>query len=801
MAEVKRMAGNPKVYPFRRKEKEKIRVINKNSWKTCLFLGIAAFFLARAELLGALYPLAPAFLAAAVAAYRRQGLIYLIPCVLGLATVLPLNLLFANTLALIVLGLVFALYPVDGRKQWFIVPGMVLAVVAVTKGLALSLNGFENYLLLINIFDSIFAAGFSLIFLVVFGALGRYQTQRRFNMDEIVCIFIAAMGLVCGMGGLAIGTIEVQKVVSSYLVLLVAYLAGAGGGAALGAMVGIVPSLSQIVAPTIVATYAFSGLLAGIFNGFGRIGTVLGFILGHLILALYLLDAVQITAGLGAALIAGLIFFLIPQKYYRRLGVAFATNGFKSSLEDKNERLLGIALRRMRRAGWIFRDLSSSLMEISEDQENIDENNNRIILSHLCRQLCNQCSLRDICWEIDYKNTHDGILTLFKRIEAKGLASMKDMPGNFVKRCPHLKELLAVANCLYEMYCRNNYWQAQRQSSRKLLSRQLGGMAEVFDNMVGEISEYSEERELLERELAAAITKRGIFVEMAGVQAIGSKSLELWLQYGQCPGEWRCRQALTAEVERLLGRSFHIHEQHCAPQSNPGERCRYHFLAKGAYGIDIGRAQLSQNEGKDGGICGDSSDAILLEEGRQLMIISDGMGVGAKAASQSGNALSLISRLMQAGFIKDTAIDTVNAALALRSNEESFVTLDLCILDLYSGQAEFIKTGGAPSFIKRGSSVRTINSSSLPAGILTNIDKEVVEAQLQPGDIIVLASDGLLEIGHRNDLEKLVRIISAADTQTPQELAEYLLTEIIRLNEGKIRDDITIMVARLNPAA
>ena len=56
---------------------------------------------------------------------------------------------------------------------------------------------------------------------------------------------------------------DIQGLCSRLLILVVAFLGGGGSGAAVGAMVGIIPSLSQIIAPSIIATYAFSGLLAG----------------------------------------------------------------------------------------------------------------------------------------------------------------------------------------------------------------------------------------------------------------------------------------------------------------------------------------------------------------------------------------------------------------------------------------------------------------------------------------------------------------------------------------------------------
>ena len=157
--------------------------------------------------------------------------------------------------------------------------------------------------------------------------------------------------------------------------------------------------------------------------------------------------------------------------------------------------------------------------------------------------------------------------------------------------------------------------------------------------------------------------------------------------------------------------------------------------------------------------------------------------------------------LLEAGFKQETAIDVVNAALSLRGNEESFVTLDMCLVDLYSGTAEFIKTGASTSYIKRGSAVTAIKGSTLPVGLLYNVDKEVTLEHVTPGDMIILASDGLLGMDIDGEGAWLSRVIGEAVVNTPQAMAEYLLDKVISISNGKIKDDITVLVAQMGEVA
>ena len=287
------MSDAPKIYPFKRSSgaaaaepayhgktqaKSRLKSYRITAYLRALAIGSCFFLLARAQILGGLYPFGPACLAAAAVTYPRKGALSAIPVLLGLYSSLQGEFFLVYTAIIALLAVIFLLYHVDGKKQWFVVPGMVLAATLVSKGLLIALTTFTDYQLMISIFESVISAGLSLVFLVILSALRRFDVTRRFTADETICIFLAAMGMVCGLNGWYLGTIEVQSMVSRLLIMIVAYLGGGGAGAAVGAMLGVIPSLSEVIVPSVIASYCFSGLLAGVFGSFGRIGTAIGFL-------------------------------------------------------------------------------------------------------------------------------------------------------------------------------------------------------------------------------------------------------------------------------------------------------------------------------------------------------------------------------------------------------------------------------------------------------------------------------------------------------------------------------------------
>ncbi|HEX3032416.1 MAG TPA: SpoIIE family protein phosphatase [Bacillota bacterium] len=212
--------------------------------------------------------------------------------------------------------------------------------------------------------------------------------------------------------------------------------------------------------------------------------------------------------------------------------------------------------------------------------------------------------------------------------------------------------------------------------------------------------------------------------------------------------------------------------------------------------VEVGVAKVA----KDGSlISGDSHLEFFLKRGSFVVALSDGMGTGAEAAEDSRATVNLLARLMEAGFPEEQAVKTINSALGLRAHEDRFATLDLMILDLNYGLCRFVKIGAAGSFIKRGDNIGLIKSTSLPIGILQQVDPDIVRQEVEPGDLLVLMSDGLLESAtDRLDKEQwVIDVLVGCRTADPQNLADYLINKG-RQNSGNcVPDDMTVIVVKV----
>ena len=197
-------------------------------------------------------------------------------------------------------------------------------------------------------------------------------------------------------------------------------------------------------------------------------------------------------------------------------------------------------------------------------------------------------------------------------------------------------------------------------------------------------------------------------------------------------------------------------------------------------------------------VSGDSSISVKLDDGKYLLAISDGMGTGPKAKQASSVATKMLQRLLSSGFDKDTSLELINSTLAMTLEEDTFATLDIAILDLYSGNIEFIKNGACPTYIKEKKEVQIIKAISLPAGILENLSLVVYDKDIEDGDILVMCSDGIMESnGEYQNKELWVRdILEEIETDNVQKIADIITKEAIDNDYGVIKDDMSIIVAK-----
>lgn len=212
------------------------------------------------------------------------------------------------------------------------------------------------------------------------------------------------------------------------------------------------------------------------------------------------------------------------------------------------------------------------------------------------------------------------------------------------------------------------------------------------------------------------------------------------------------------------------------------------FSEKPNYSLEIGFAQYSA----EGELCGDTVKIINDSKGHSILIISDGMGKGSRAALDGAMGAGLLSKLINSGFGFDSALKIVNSALLVKSNDESLATLDIANIDLFTGKCELFKAGAPASYIIKDGRLTKCELTSMPAGILRGIEFAKRTAVLSLGDSIILMSDGITDLG-----ERWLKDTISGMPQGVQEGADYILGCAKEEMKNKKADDMSIIFARL----
>ena len=152
--------------------------------------------------------------------------------------------------------------------------------------------------------------------------------------------------------------------------------------------------------------------------------------------------------------------------------------------------------------------------------------------------------------------------------------------------------------------------------------------------------------------------------------------------------------------------------------------------------VGIGR---QQKEGAS--VPGDNACYFLTDTGTACLSLSDGMGSGA-AASDSRMLITSLERFLRAGISVGDALRGLRRCVCGQDGMR-FTTMDAFTLDLFSGRAENLKCGAAPTYMRLNGRW-TILRTALPIGLAEEDELgDAVPLQMNDGDIVVLLSDGV----------------------------------------------------------
>lgn len=747
-----------------------------------LLFGLVGFIFSQGTLYATIRPFALAFLAVAMLEGRSKGIAALGGMLLGLFG-LGFGGEYVSTM-LVAVVIILVLWQNFSwlEKHWLIIPVFVGISNLFFKELFYFLPMTYSYswsgILLESglIGFAVWAMGTGLSSwpqLVGKGSLG---------IREKIGWFLLVVAFLLGIKDWYFMGFDVQSICSRLLVLLAAYGSGTSSGAMAGVLVGILPSLMGKLSTASMGFYGLAGLIGGLFKPWGKMAVWVGFLIGNLLLAINFLTGAQVLSTILETVFAGVIFAILPLAQEALVNGVECQPCLKQAGYDDAGRV------KIEKIGRIFVELGEELQpESALEPEEVLLEALEGLYNRVRDQVCMDCSKSQLCWERERKQTYEEFARVCDFLEKGGCGKVGCFSSKFSHKCQQTGQLEVALRNQMDMFKQQKYFREQVKVAKETVAKQFTGIGQVVSSLAN-TRDYAQDAEAI---ILAYSGKERIPLEKIQVYEEGKKDWAVALQLPKCQGEKYCRQVLPSKVSKWLKRPYGLQSAVCA--NKEGRSCQLKLWPQMSYQLVVGVA-VSIKKGHE--VCGDSWANVPLSPGKAALMISDGMGSGQQANRQSATTVRLLERLLLSGVTQQLALEIVNAVLLLRSEEESFATVDLAIVDGIAHKIEFVKISAAPSFIKRGKQVKVYEGYSLPVGILAEVDSAHLEHRLEVGDILIMMSDGVYE-SHEEGILQWQEALSNLPTDEPQLVADYILAIANNRYSESPHDDMTIMVAKL----
>lgn len=668
---------------------------------------------------------------------------------------------------------VLAAWPEGGRHR-FIPPVLAFAACAGTGLLILGESGAPFYEMLTVLAEGAVAAGAALFF----------DTAARVLADPAAPIASAHQTALCLTGAVAVvaaATLEVGdfapgRVLAAFLVLAAARDRRESGGSIAGCVLGGALALAVPGQTPLAVALAFGGLLAGLFSRFGRWPQAGVFLLCAGVVTLSEPDPLMLTRLYEIA-VACLLFALLPRSWDRRLGRLFLHSRDLPAVEGVRR----MAQMQLQMAVGAMEEVGRSVETVGRRLLHSGGPDLAGLYRDCARQVCGGCPLRGLCWDAHAAEMQEGLEALTPLLRETGRVTPDSLSGYPAAQCRNKERLTDYLTRGYQQWVAQESAWVRLEELRQAVGLQFSGTGALLRGLCDRMGDPR----LVDVELSAQVATLCEDYGLTVVDALctrdgaGRLTVDVLTVDGAAPVATRWQGALEALCQRTFAPPI---------ETAFGKRVRLTLTEPPRYRVAWGQAQRVCPTEK---LCGDSLQVCPVDGGL-LAVLADGMGSGGRAAVDSTMAAGIAARLWCAGFPPEAVVQTVNAALLVKSREESLSTLDVAVIDTHSGALDLYKAGAAVSLLCSGGRVSRLDGPGLPVGILPEVELAHSHDVLVPGDLLLLVSDGALAAGV-TPLEELLRTWPADGTM--EALAQAVVATAQRAKRHP--DDVSALALRL----
>ena len=200
---------------------------------------------------------------------------------------------------------------------------------------------------------------------------------------------------------------------------------------------------------------------------------------------------------------------------------------------------------------------------------------------------------------------------------------------------------------------------------------------------------------------------------------------------------------------------------------------------------------------------GDFYDILPRPDGRVVIALGDVAGKGSPAALLMAILLAMLRTLLDEGLDAEPLINRLNVQISRHAPSSRFITLQFVNVDPATGDFVAVNAGHLPGLIRRrNGEFERLSEGGIALGMFDSSRYTAQRARLEPGDLLVLYSDGITEAespsGAPFDEDGLVALMRAhGDNPSLPEIGKAVINAVERhAQDVRFADDLTILLAR-----
>lgn len=200
---------------------------------------------------------------------------------------------------------------------------------------------------------------------------------------------------------------------------------------------------------------------------------------------------------------------------------------------------------------------------------------------------------------------------------------------------------------------------------------------------------------------------------------------------------------------------------------------------------------------------GDTLEVVERPGGGLSVVLADGQSSGRGAKVISMMVVRKVIGLLAEGVRDGAAARAASDYLFSERGGKVSSTLNILSVDLHTKTVVLARNNESPMYLARGEDIERIDEPSQSIGVGRNIKPKITEIPLEMGLTVVMYTDGLVHAGTRRgqgmDVGITLRGLLEDGDPPAQVVADALLAQAMRLDEGRPADDMSVVVMRVMP--